>query len=165
MSRATRAAIVLACLVMGCGPTAEGDAARQKVYKVRGKITMSGGAVANAMVSFSPKSKQPVATGRTGADGTFTLTTYDAEDGAAAGDYVVLVTKEAAVAASSAVGHEQFKSGAVDGAKMHANLSGGGGGEGSASSLPSKYGSSAQSDLAVTVKPDNSNEFNLELKP
>jgi hypothetical protein len=116
------------------------------------------------MVSFSPKSNQPVATGRTGADGTFTLTTYDAGDGAVAGDYVVLVTKDSAPPASSAMGHEQFKKGAIDGSKMHANLSGGGA-ETSASSLPAKYSSPTESDLKVTVKPDNSNDLNLELKP
>src|SRR5690242_18122977 len=119
-------ALAVAFLFTGCGgPGAEGNAGRQKVYKVRGKVTLSGAPIANANVSFSPKAKQPAAIGKTGAGGEFVLTTYDPGDGAAEGDYVVLVTKDlppAELASRPPSGHQQGQKNIVDYAAMHAQV-------------------------------------------
>jgi hypothetical protein len=147
----------------GCSDGGAGGQDRQKVYKVSGKITMAGGSVANALVSFSPKDKQPVATGRTGTDGRFTVTTYDAGDGAAAGEYVVLVVKDAGTAKAPTVMHGTNPN-AFDGSAQHAASKAAAAPEAS-SSLPLKYSSVDQTDLHASVKADGPNEFNFELKP
>jgi hypothetical protein len=160
--------MVVTCLsISGCTDKPVGDAA-QPVFKVKGKITMAGGPVPNAFVSFSPKGKQPVATGRTGKDGNYTLTTYDTGDGAAAGDYVVLVTKPSASTAPAipALGsHDAKARTAPDGAAMHAAKAEGSGTGEAESPLPEKYSKANESDLLATVKPSNDNELNFELKP
>ncbi len=149
---------------VGCSGGANGGGDRQKVYPVKGKITMGGGPVANALVAFSPKAKQPVATGRTGNDGSFRLTTYDSGDGAAAGEFIVLVTKSGkkstATDAVSAHDPDNPTSGAgahdaaTDGADTAAD-----------SGLPEKYSRVEQSDLTAVIKADGSNELTFDLKP
>lgn len=158
-------AVVCALVSAGCGSAASGAGDKQKVYKVRGKITMSGAPVASAMVSFSPKGKQPVATGRTGIDGTYALTTYDANDGAAEGDYVVLVTKAAASKAASATigGHDPDKP--FDASAMHNAQGPAESGGDTGSLLPEKYSRPDQSDLPAKVEPKSENELNFDLKP
>ena len=168
-SRVSYFAVVISGLFLaGCSKSDMGAADRKPVFKVKGKITMSGGPVANAMISFSPKTSQPVATGRTGSDGTYTLTTYDSGDGAAAGDYVVLVTKPTASPASStpAGGHDAKAKSSPDGAAMHsaAQSSGGGGGDAD-SALPVKYSRVNESDLTATVKSSGDNVLDFDLKP
>jgi hypothetical protein len=159
--------LLLAVLLTGCGGTgAEGDAGHQKVYKVKGKITLSGAPVANANVSFSPKAQHPAAIGKTGAGGEFVLTTYDPGDGAAAGDYVVLVTKDlppASAATAPPSGHRQGQKESLNYGNMHAQP--GGEAPAATSALPEKYSRTDKSDLTATVKADGSNEFNFDLKP
>lgn len=152
----------------GCGGGGEGAEARVSVYKVTGKITLAGGPVAGASVTFSPKDKQPVATGKTGNDGTFTLTTYDPGDGAAAGNYVVVVSKPIASASAGnapPTGHDpNNKTGGFDAAAYH-NAQRAAGSTGSDSGLPEKYSKADKSDLQVEVKSSGENKFDLDLKP
>lgn len=126
---------------------------------------MSGGPVANAVVSFSPKQKQPVAMGKTGADGTYTLTTYDPGDGAAAGDYVVVVSKAGgtAAAAPAAIGHSADKPPDAD--AMHGAQVASGNTSGSDSVLPEKYSRADQSDLLAKVESKSENVLDFDLKP
>jgi len=161
----TKIALLGVLLAAGCGGKVDGDAGRQKVYRVKGKITMGGGPVANASVSFSPRDKQPAATARTGADGSYSLTTYDGGDGAAAGDYVVLVTKSAPAAGSPARLGSHDPNNIPNANAMHSGPTGAGASSDSGSLLPEKYSRADQSDLTATVKPDAENEFNFELKP
>jgi hypothetical protein len=87
-SGAVAAAMLLAGL--GCGSGAA------KLYKVSGKITLDGQPVSAANVQFEPvdpSTGQKSASGRTGSDGTFSLTTNTSGDGAMAGKYKVTVTK------------------------------------------------------------------------
>jgi hypothetical protein len=71
-------------------------AERKPVYPVRGTVVLDGCPVPGAMVVFyqlSPAKKLVRAgDGVTEADGSFTLSTYGAFDGAPAGDYLVTVT-------------------------------------------------------------------------
>lgn len=146
--------------LLGCSG---GSGGAQKVYRVTGKITMNGGPVANAAVSFSPLDKQPVAVGRTNASGDYTLTTYVAGDGAAAGKFTVLVYKDGGGGDAPVSGHEAYNSGVFDpGASHAANKKAGGG---STSALPAKYGAADQSDLKAEVKPGGPNKFDFDLKP
>jgi hypothetical protein len=65
---------------------------RVAIYPVEGRLFVSGLPAANAHLTFHPidgSRVRPV--GRTGSDGTFTLTTFAPGDGAPAGEYVVTV--------------------------------------------------------------------------
>jgi hypothetical protein len=89
--------------LVGCG----GAEGQKPVYPVSGKVTMAGAPIAKATVIFQPLGKdQAVATAITDAQGVYKLTTYDSYDGAAAGQYEVMVTKTAAPAASNAPVHD-----------------------------------------------------------
>ncbi len=79
-------AVLLTCL-MGCGgPT---------ICPVAGSLTVSGQPAANAMIAFHPLdragSQTVLSVARTSPDGTYRLTTYEAGDGAPAGEYAVTV--------------------------------------------------------------------------
>jgi hypothetical protein len=146
-----------ACLLLlGCGgPDTSG---RQRVYPVTGKVTMSGGPLAGASVSFAPREGQPVAVGRTNDQGEYTLTTYDAGDGAAAGQFSVVISKSTAPAASGDdTGHSddpyvEVASSHSAGAKSEA-----GGG------VPEQYTRSDTTPLNATVSADGTNRFDFEL--
>ena len=67
---------------------------RPPTYAVAGKVLNGNKPVANATIVFHPADPTPDAVkprGTTRADGTFTLTTYDGNDGAPAGEYRVTV--------------------------------------------------------------------------
>lgn len=144
--------------VAGCS-RAEGEAERVEVYPVTGKVTLAGAPVANASVTFSPKSGQPVALGRTDSQGVYKLTTYEGEDGAAAGDFVALVTKETVSPEKSGpVAHDPNNPYQPTGHGAPNRVK-------TTSALPTKYSSADQSDLAVSVKAEGENTMNLDLKP
>jgi hypothetical protein len=73
----------------GCG-------SKDGLTKVRGIVTLDGNPVENAQVTFVPVSAGPGrnATGMTGPDGSFDLTTTSPHDGAMSGNYKVLVHYE-----------------------------------------------------------------------
>ncbi len=82
--------LALVCFA-GCGG-ATSD--RPATYAVTGVVTLDGKPVEGATVTFNPESRDGTAAfGRTGADGTYQLTTFEASDGALPGDYIVTVTK------------------------------------------------------------------------
>lgn len=155
------ASIVSGLVLLGCSGS-EGDADRIDVYPVSGKVTLGSAPVAGATVTYSPKGSYPAAFGISDAGGNYKLTTYEDGDGAAAGEYTVLVTKAAPAAASpSAGGHDAYVAGgaaASHGARGGANAAPG-------SLLPQKYMSAETSDLAVTVKTGGDNVIDLKLNP
>ncbi len=71
-------------LAAGCG--------KNKFHKVEGVVTNNGTPVAGATVQFVPLEGGRPASGLTGDDGSFKLTTFSTGDGAKAGDYKVTVT-------------------------------------------------------------------------
>lgn len=75
-------------LFVGCGES------NPPTEKVTGTVTLDGTPVEGATVTFVPDDPaiRP-ATGKTGADGTYTLTSFVAGDGAMAGSYKIKVTK------------------------------------------------------------------------
>lgn len=93
-ARAFNAAIVLAALAilpsLGCG---KADS-RVPVHPVSGAIQFRGQPVTGAFVSLHPKTAAegvPNPRGTVAKDGTFVVSTYDGNDGAPEGDYVVTV--------------------------------------------------------------------------
>lgn len=153
---------VIAFALVGCG----GASDRPKVYKVTGKITMSGAPVAGATVTFAPKlpiekPPQPVAIGITDAEGAYTLQTFNPGDGAVEGNYIVLVTKATAAPAATIGGHDPNK--VFDAAAAHAQATAAMSGQ--AGGLPVKYSSPTQSDLKAKVESGGKNDFPFDLKP
>src|SRR5262245_51907455 len=86
--------VVLAALCLssiGCG---KGDKNRVAVHPVQGAIQFRGQPVVGAFVSLSPKNPTegvPVPRATVGTDGSFAVTTYDGNDGAPEGEYVLTV--------------------------------------------------------------------------
>src|SRR5262249_24214399 len=78
---------VALCAPLGCssGP---------KLVKVQGVVTLDGQPLPGATVSFVPVGEGPTANGLTDKEGNFQLGTYSTSDGAAPGQYKVIVTKE-----------------------------------------------------------------------
>jgi hypothetical protein len=157
LNRATVLSLVI--LFQGCGGGA-GTEGRQKVYPVTGKVTFSGGPVVNALVSFSPKGQQPVAVGRTDDSGVYQLTTYDRNDGAAEGDYTVLVSKSSSSADTAPPAH------GVNVTTPHQHTSGRKAKKASDEAmLPVKYTDVGKSGLTFTVKAEGENHYDIDLKP
>ncbi len=150
-------------LLAGCsGDGAEGGE-RIPVHPVKGKVTMAGSPVPGAMVTFSPvdSTKTRVAFGTTNDNGEYALTTYENNDGAGAGDYVVVVTKNSG-SSSGVPTPEEAHAQAMKGGAAAGHGSGGSNDAGS--SLPKKYSDPKTSDLKATVK-EGDNSFDFPLKP
>jgi hypothetical protein len=80
-------ALLAVCTLVGCGPT------RPATVKVSGTVTLDGEAVEGATVAFYPTGEGLPARGVTDAAGNFSLTTYEAGDGALPGEHRVAVSK------------------------------------------------------------------------
>jgi len=125
----------LAVLLAGCGHGGGG------LQPVRGKVLRNNAPVAGASVVFhledlgDPTATKPSAV--TAADGSFTLSTYPAGEGAAAGNYVVLVT--------------QYPPDARDHPNKARNM------------LPGKFASPETSPLRATVEPGTNDLKPFEL--
>jgi hypothetical protein len=78
-------------MITGCGGD---EAGRVPVHPLVGSIQFRGQPAAGAFVSLHPKSGSPIApnpSATVGPDGKFAFTTYDGQDGAPEGDYVLTV--------------------------------------------------------------------------
>src|SRR5688572_20752206 len=84
--------LALTLVGLGCG----GKEQRKPVFPVKGSVFVAGRSATKALVIFHPLNdpdpKAPRPTGEVAADGTFTLSTHTAGDGAPAGEYAVTVT-------------------------------------------------------------------------
>jgi hypothetical protein len=83
-SRRAVLAAVAALAVVGC------SSGQPTLAVVRGTITYKGKPVPNGTITFVP-ANGPAATGKIHRDGTYTLTTYKAGDGAVLGTHKVVV--------------------------------------------------------------------------
>lgn len=93
---------VLIIHVAGCG----GESDQVEVFPVSGTVLMNGKPVAKAFVQFNSLDKKPSATATTANDGSFQLTTYEFNDGAAAGKYEVMISKNAPPATEAEIAHD-----------------------------------------------------------
>jgi hypothetical protein len=155
--------IACSLALFGCSDGGAGAEGQVEVYPVEGTVKLSGSPLANVNVVYSPVDPEVgrTATGRTNEAGEFTLRTYKPGDGAAAGEYVVLVTQDGGSVADTSpeAAHQQYTQ--TGGPVAHAGKKDAGN---EASTLNPKYSNPADSDLKVTVtKGDNNHP--LELKP
>lgn len=83
---------IVALALTGCGG---GDASRVPVHPASGAIQFRGQPIVGAFVLLHPKNGPvagaPSPRGTVGSDGKFTFTTYEADDGAPEGEYVLTV--------------------------------------------------------------------------
>ncbi len=99
LSRAARPVSLVLPLLLSplalVGTGCSSQEVHKPVFPVQGKVLVAGKPAAKALVIFHPLNdpdpKAPRPNAETGADGTFTLSTYTAGDGAPAGDYAVTV--------------------------------------------------------------------------
>jgi hypothetical protein len=128
-------AIPLVLSLPGCGGEDVPETA-----EVTGVVLYKGQPVEGAVVTFTPQEGNP-GTGRTGPEGRFVLTTYNAEDGAVPGTHTVTV--------------QLFPEGGLPGMEVEST-----GGVG----IPKKYAEPGSSPLSREVVADEENEFTLELE-
>jgi hypothetical protein len=140
-----------AASLSGCGT----DPDKPKLGRVWGKVTYNGKAVTKGVVSFVPsggpgaQTGQP-ATGEIGADGSYSLTTFESGDGAVLGEHKVIV--QAREDDPALKGHGMpipDKDGRLN-IKPPTYL------------VPRKYETAEKSPLRFTVK-EGSNTYNIDL--
>jgi len=158
----TLSLLAIGCVVFsvaGCGGSS--DPGRVPVYPASGSVTLFGAPLAGATVAFAPSAGQPTAIGTTDSSGNFTLTTYEFGDGAAAGNFRVVISKSA-VAANSGSGnlngsdHEAAEA-ALSGHSAEAEAA-------SANLIPANYSSSTETPLSAEVKAGGENKFTLAIE-
>jgi hypothetical protein len=118
------------------------DAVKLKTVPSSGRVTLDGQPLAGATVTFHPadgKKTSPRASGLTGDDGTFVLSTYGKADGAPIGEYVVTIALE------------KKGAGPDDRPKLPRNL------------IPATYSDPAKSPLRVRVEDKKQMTFDFAL--
>ncbi len=146
---------VLAASCWGCGG---GVADRPKVARVSGTVTYQGKAVEDAVLTFSAAGAPRKATGKTDAEGKFTLTTFLTDDGAVAGDHVITITKlkgPPPPAMNVETGGAEYTKAMESAAKPAVAADTG---------LPAKYADPEKSGLMRTVTLQGPNEFKIDLE-
>jgi len=146
--------------VCGCGAGVEG---RPDLVPVTGTVMYGGNPLAGATVSFWTEKAPRPATGITNAEGKFSLSMFDPNDGAMAGENVITVSKAAAVAATSA---EDMDAMLNDPTKMTMLMQDQNDpnkkSEDAKPEVPVQYGERTTTPLKETVKADG-NDFLLQL--
>lgn len=88
----TLSVIAASVCISGCGGAApEKAASLGSTVAVKGKVSLKGKPMTTGSISFEPTDGGREAFGNIGADGSFTLTTFKAEDGAIRGTHRVAV--------------------------------------------------------------------------
>ncbi len=150
MVKAMRWSCVLAAVVvLGCAKG--GDPNRPQTYPATGTVTYNGQPVSEATVLLiSTTSGGRGASGMTDASGNFTLTTFEAGDGALPGSYKVRITKTIVEDAPAEPG-EPTAPGEEPNMGTQKDL------------IPAKYKDPNESGLTADVK-EGPNTFTFELK-
>lgn len=144
-------------VISGCSDAPD----RPATAPVSGTVMYNGAAVEGASVAFWTPDASRAATGVTDAEGKFTLSMFEANDGAVPGEHTITVTK---VEAGAAGGDTSMEDALNDPAAMADMAAMGQGADAGPKSLvPAKYGDKASSPLKETVAPNTENSFVLQL--
>jgi len=152
MRRITLITLVVPLLLVGlwgCGA----DANRPKLAKVSGKVLYNGKPLDKGEVIFTPDKDKggtsgQVATGKIESDGSFTLTTFNTDDGAVLGQHVVTVIVPTADI-------KELNKPRPDGSIPYILPKAG---------VPEKYAKGDSSPLRYTVEEGKQNNFEIPLK-
>lgn len=137
-------------LLAGCSSAASDKWTkdRPKTFPAEGVVTYQGKGVEGASVTFASKERTGTAAySITDAEGKFVLSTFGENDGAAAGDYTVTITKKHVDTTPNPKDPNGPPLKSVE-----------------KSLIPAKYASSGTSKLTATVKDGAENKFSFELK-
>ena len=148
--RITMLAVAGALALAGCSK----DDGLPDTVPVLGTVTYQGQPVAGAVVTFLVDGNTPPATGTTGPDGAFELTTFKNGDGAVPGSYTVSISK------FETTGLDPSADDSMEAAAARANAPP----PKTHSLLPEKYADAGRSGLRFEVKAGETNEFQIELK-
>lgn len=149
---------LVACLVAGCGG---GGGPKPTTGKVHGKVLYNGKALTKGTVIFVPIPGKGGETGQSASgaiepDGTFSLTTFNSNDGAILGQHTAVIQSGPEIEPGSVKG-----AGTMPGAMPEF------GGKNAAKpakpAVPEKYTSVEKSPLKYTVEKEG-NTFEIELK-
>lgn len=132
--------------LFGCGRKAS-----IPLVKVRGQLMYKGQPVPDVTVTLVPQEKQRAATGKTDAQGRFTVGTLAPGDGAMPGKYKIILTKTAAVEAAPQAA--ELPDITQEG-KVAAPPSVGAG-------IPAKYTSPATTPLTCEIPPSGSHDLGV----
>lgn len=147
--RALLILILPSVCVLGCGAGGdEWSAKRPKVYPASGGVNFNGKPLEGATVQYMSQTHDLAAAGTTDAQGHFTLTTYDANDGAVEGLHKVVVKKTIYEEKKTKYDSPEERSVAM----MPKEL------------LPMKYANSTTTPIEVTVSVSEPNEAVIEVK-
>jgi len=160
MIRKLVAVLVLGTSVLaGCG----GGADRPAMVPVSGTVNYNGSPVEGATVTFASETSPRSSTGETDSSGKFRLTTFDTNDGAPAGEYIVTITKfeaEATMDTSAGGSPEKMKE-MMD--KQRSMMSGAAAVPVPKAKLPTKYADGKTSGEKRKVVAGDANDFNFTL--
>jgi hypothetical protein len=150
------AVLILLALVPGCA---------RKMVKVQGKVLLDGQPVEGATVSFQPDEESgPPASGLTGSDGVFRLTTHTSGDGARPGNYKVVITKTSTGSGDSPDGPMDKEAMKAAWEKYAAGMKSRKAPPKTGAALPAAYGNVKSTPLKCRVPPDGPVEFDLRSK-
>tara|TARA_R110002095_G_scaffold216308_1_gene213012 strand:+ start:3967 stop:4506 length:540 start_codon:yes stop_codon:yes gene_type:complete len=138
--------VVISCLLCSLFFSAAGCSGKSDqlpTAEVSGKITFEGEPLQRGTIVFFPESGKRNATGEIKEDGTYTLTTYENGDGAFPGAHTVTIISERDM---TNLMPEDVKPGEKNWL------------------IPPKYNQSKTSGLTATVKENEANEINFDLK-
>jgi hypothetical protein len=151
LSRLALVAILVFPLA-GCSGSGKG---RPKVVPVSGVVKFRGKPIANADVTFSTEGAPRFATGKTDAEGKYSLTTFDTNDGAVPGKQSVTVT----MTTTATGGKKPEEMTAQDMINMGPRNN-----PVQDDVLPAKYANAKESGLVRTVVDGEQNVFNFDLE-
>ncbi len=159
--------LMLSCVAVCCGIVLAlsgcGEEQPPEVVPVSGTVTQNGQPLADVIVKFYPKAGAPVASGVTGEDGRFQLSSFQRHDGAVAGEHevgVYMPKTEADRAIADRRSPEEITQAMEKDAQS-------GAAEGTAekeSPIPERYADPKQSKLTATVSPGGQNDFPFDLQ-
>jgi len=140
-------------LAAGCGD------GKKKLAKVSGVVKLDGKALDGANVVFHPNDGGRPATGTTGTDGHFTLTTYSSGDGAQVGEHKVVITKPDQPSVAPPAPNDPKAM--LDAMKEHENRRKAEAGKAKPSIVPASYGDLQKTPLKAVVPSEGEIEFSL----
>ncbi|MFM7059445.1 MAG: carboxypeptidase-like regulatory domain-containing protein [Planctomycetota bacterium] len=99
MLKASSASLLMFSLVLSLAGCGKSD--RPTLVQASGRVTLAGAPVAGATVSFQPVAGGRPCSGLTNANGVYTITSYEENDGAPVGEHKVVIIKIAGPGASA----------------------------------------------------------------